>query len=231
MTKLVAIAAPLSILLVVWLAASKSLKPDTPLKIGMSQAPSPELHSDEVRKTETSPQKMPEPETPTASDSSNDDSEQWWRAPIYSSFQYDPNLADDPDYRKLVTHHLYLQAFYNSPVRLEETFQQLLGFFEDWGIDPEQEIELLVQSNNMAFQYHAIPRFHHESTGIVSTESMRESANRHRNFMVNNLIETFTFLFDGYEKATFDELIQLKPSANFLPYSMKIESGTQLISK
>ncbi len=230
MNKFVALAAPLPILLGIWFLATKNSKPDASFKEGMNQAPLHENPSDELSKTELPQEEIPESEIPTVSDSSDDDSEDWWREPIYSSYQYNPDLAQDPEYRKLVTHHLYLDAFYKSPVRLEESFQRLLGFFKDWEVDPEQEIELLVQANNMAFQYHAMQRFYHNSTGIVSTASMRESAKFHRNFMINNLKETFTFLFDGYEHASFDELVKLEPSANFLPYSMKIEPGTRLIS-
>ena len=180
---------------------------------------------------ETQQEVTPEHDASEDFNPSQNQTREWWREPIYSSYQYDPDLADDPDYRKLVTHHLYLDAFYKSPVRQEACFQELLGIMEAWEIDPEQEIELLIQANNMAFQYHAIQRFHHKSTGIAATELMREGAARHRNFMVNNMKETFAFLFDGYEGAKFDELVQIRPSANFLPYSMKIEPGTRLISK
>ncbi len=162
---------------------------------------------------------------------SSDESEQWWHAPTYSSLQYDPALANDPDYRELVTHHLYLDAFYNSPVRLEPSFQQLLSLIENWGIDPEQEIELVVQANNMAFQYHTTQQYYHRATGNISTEADRQRAKRHREFTINNMKETFAFLFNGYKEAEFKEIVQIEPSANFLPFSMKIEPDTKLISK
>jgi len=146
--------------------------------------------------SETQQEVTPEHDASEDFNPSQNQTREWWREPIYSSYQYDPDLADDPDYRKLVTHHLYLDASYKSPVRQEACFQELLGIMEAWKIDPEQEIELLVQANNMAFQYHAIQRFHHKSTGIAATESMRESEERHRNFMGNNMKETFAFLFD-----------------------------------
>lgn len=176
----------------------------------------------------------PEQETPPPpakeAEASSDEPTPWWHEPTYSNYEYDPTLAVDPDYRKLVTHHLFLDAFYKSPVRLEEPFQELISMVENWSVVAEEEIELLVHANNMAFRYHAAQRHYHDETGIVSTREDRERAKWHRDFTVNNMKETFDYLFEGYEGANFEDLTRIKPSAIFPYGSMRIEPGTRLIS-
>ena len=154
-----------------------------------------------------------------------------WISPEYSVTEYDPGKATDPEYRKRVNQHLFLESFCSSPLRLRKAFEEVVSLFEQWEIDPEENLRLCVPVHNMAFQYHMYQDIFRRQTGIMATEADKRFEEGYRARHIQNIKERFHFLLGEFPKAKFEEVLAIQPTAQFPDYAMKIEPGTLLISK
>ncbi len=155
---------------------------------------------------------------------------EWILEPTYSSTEYDPSLASNPSYREQVVTHLFLEAFYQSPLRLKEAFSQTLSAVENWGVNPRQELKLVVQAHNIAWEHQILHRnFHLRNGNILSGEE--RSFNREKlKWNIHNLKKRFDLLFEGFPNARFRDLLKIEPEGQFVEPALQIAPGTRLIS-